>query len=91
MKDQSFQTEAGRLNTNSRTVLYSTILTPGGMDRNFKAGIVRFKNDMRERKCCRCFEWWPWDTEFHSPKQTHCRACEAERQTAKKQQQLMEA
>lgn len=84
MKDKSYQTEAGRYNTHKLTVLYSIILTERGMKQNLKKGIVRFVDSMRERRCCRCNEWWPWDTEFYSPKQTHCRACEADRQRDKK-------
>ena len=84
MNDDYCQTEVGRLNTNPGTVLFSIVQTQRGLNQNLKAGTIRFIDDARERKCSRCGEWWPWDTEFYSPKQTHCRACEADRARLKR-------
>lgn len=84
MEDEIRQSESGRLNTNKNTILFSIVQSKRGITQTLKSGIVRFIDGMRERKCCRCHEWWPWDTEFYSPKQTHCRACEADRQRAKR-------
>jgi len=79
MKDDSFQTELGRLNTNPKTALFSIVQTPRAYKQNLKSGAVRFVDGERVRKCSRCNEWWPWDTEFYSSNQGHCRACEADR------------
>jgi len=79
MKDENYLTEHGRLNTQPKTVLYSLVQSPRAFKQNLKAGAVRFVDGGREKRCVRCKDWWPWDTEFFSSNQSHCRACEADR------------